>query len=634
MAVLFDAVGPSSAGAGVLSGNSLSWTHTAGAGCSHVLVACAVGGTPVADPTATYGGVAMTLLGRQNSANSTSGFAALFVLNNPPAGASTVVLTPASSGKTMNAGSVSVTGGGALGTVFKNFGAVQASSSLAVTGTTSGGLVIDAMASGAVTTYTATGSGQTLRWQKSGDSNSGAGNGCGSTSPSTGGTVTMSYTFTNDDWGLVAVEVLPAAAPNPAPQSFFPPGLFLGPTSQPKPWPGTFDDRVMPVIRSYAVGSKSAAGQPSFTVPKPAGLAVGDYLLVLQYGDADDVPASMTAPSGFGQLSAQAANSANNSPGVKAWGIVATATEVAASQFTFNSTTASDGTGIAVALQAGTYNVGTPAVFSAWTVQARIAAMAQTAPTTTGVANGLLLSTFGTDCNGTAEAYPTATLLTQVQAGALYSMSAVYVETIPAAGATGTRTVTPTPAGITVNGWIAAEVVLPPPTATATYIKTGGCGGGSGMGGAKVVTGAGITPVGSMAGVADTTAALTFPITTTAIGNAVLVGIRANSATATVTGLSGGGCTWTNLGRFGSAARGRCYEVWLGTVTSTVTGATVTATWSADMSAKVLSYFPQEFTLGMAATWAQDGAAGTSETSSTTTTLPWPSVTAAGAGEL
>lgn len=214
MAVLFDAVGPSAAGAGGLGVNSTTWTHTAGAGCSHVFVACAIGGAPTADPTATYGGVAMTLLGRQNSANSTSGFAALFVLANPPTGASTVVVTPASTNKTMNCGSVSVTGGGALGTVFTNFGLVQATSTLSVTGTTTGGLIVDAFASGAITTYTATGTGQTLRWQKSGDSNSGAGNGCGSsqTSGGAGATTIVKYSFTNDDWGNVAVEVLPSVA--------------------------------------------------------------------------------------------------------------------------------------------------------------------------------------------------------------------------------------------------------------------------------------------------------------------------------------------------------------------------------------------------------------------------------------
>ena len=142
-----------------------------------------------------------------------------------------------------------------------------------------------------------------------------------------------------------------------------------------------------------------------------------------------------------------------------------------------------------------------------------------------------------------------------------------------------------------------------------------------------------ISAVGSITGV-EATNQLTFTISTTTIGNAVLVGCRANTPSQSIDSLSGGGCTWTNIGAYFSVARGRRYEIWLGVVSTVVTNATVTVSWSGDMSTKTMAYNPQEFTNGSNSTWAVDGTASGVETSSTSTTFSWPSLTGAGSGEL
>ena len=212
-AVTVDAVGPSATGAAVGSG-AVSWTHTAGAGCSHVFVEVSFGssgGSPEATATATYGGVPMIRLGTQGSANNVNGGVAIFVLANPPAGASTVVATPGATTTASIGGSVSVFGGGGIRTPAKAFGTL-ATGSVTVTGTTPGGLVLDVVCHGSSgTVFTATGTDQTMRWSRTLNGSSAAGNAAGSTTPSTGGTTTVSYTLGPADWqGLIAVEVLPA----------------------------------------------------------------------------------------------------------------------------------------------------------------------------------------------------------------------------------------------------------------------------------------------------------------------------------------------------------------------------------------------------------------------------------------
>jgi hypothetical protein len=170
------------------------------------------GGAPEVGASCTYAGRPMTVVGTQGSNNTVNGGPAIFVLENPPAGASTVELTPGNTTTATLGGSVSVTGGGVLRGLTKAFGTASPAS-VAVPGCTVGGMVIDAVCNGATASaFTATGTGQTRRWQRAVNGSSAAGNGAGSTTPSVAGTTTVGYTIAPSDWnGAVAVEVLPAS---------------------------------------------------------------------------------------------------------------------------------------------------------------------------------------------------------------------------------------------------------------------------------------------------------------------------------------------------------------------------------------------------------------------------------------
>jgi hypothetical protein len=226
---------------------------------------------------------------------------------------------------------------------------------------------------------------------------------------------------------------------------------------------------VTPVIRSSTTGGKSANADPSITSNKPAGLVAGDYLLALYGGDADAVLSALTA-SGFTELTSQAANSGSNQPAGKVFGKVATSGDASASNFTFGASTSGDAAVILAAIQTGTYSATTPVtVLGSWTTQARTSSMQQTSPSITGVNGGLLVDVFVTDTNGTTESYPSAgpagmTLLATRQGvpSGPYVMVGAYYEALTSAAATGTNSVSPTPSGITINGWITTALVVNP----------------------------------------------------------------------------------------------------------------------------------------------------------------------------
>jgi hypothetical protein len=226
---------------------------------------------------------------------------------------------------------------------------------------------------------------------------------------------------------------------------------------------------VTPVIRSSTTGGKSANADPSITSNKPAGLVAGDYLLALYGGDADAVLSALTA-SGFTELTSQAANSGSNQPAGKVFGKVATSGDVSATDFTFGASTSGDAAVILAAIQKSTYSAATPVtVLGSWTTQARTSSMQQTAPSITGVNGGLLVDVFVTDTNGTTESYPSSgpagmTLLATRQGvpSGPYVMVGAYYEALTSAAATGTNSVSPTPSGITINGWITTALIVNP----------------------------------------------------------------------------------------------------------------------------------------------------------------------------
>lgn len=210
MAVLFDALGPSSAGAGTsgsTQATSASWSHTCSGTDRAVVVGVVVGSNGNDDlriASVTYDGSAMTSLGKVHSNNQTAGYVELFGLLNPPTGAKSVAVTLAPNSGTISAGSISVTGAGSFGTAWGAYGP-SGGPTITLTGTTSGNLIVDVAGTGAGFT----GSGQTGRWLKNTNTDSAAGNGAQSTAAA-GGSVTMSYTDISDWWAIAAVEIVAA----------------------------------------------------------------------------------------------------------------------------------------------------------------------------------------------------------------------------------------------------------------------------------------------------------------------------------------------------------------------------------------------------------------------------------------
>lgn len=236
MVAVFDAVGPSSAGATGGNVTTLSWAHTVGSGNNRLLIAgIGVGGTSVNTKTATVTWTAtgqtaqnMTSAGRvANGSGATTGFTEMFVLIAPTSGAGTVTMTlsalPATNAG-LEGGSVSfadadqTTG---IGTAVTAAPASTGSAvSATVTGTTSGNPVIDVISQGSGSAATV-GAGQTTQWQRITNSFSRAGGAACSIETSAGGSVAMTWTLTAaDGWGSVAAEVLPAAPSGPEPGRF------------------------------------------------------------------------------------------------------------------------------------------------------------------------------------------------------------------------------------------------------------------------------------------------------------------------------------------------------------------------------------------------------------------------------
>ncbi len=114
MAVVFDAVGPSSAGTGV-TGTSSSWSHTCSAASNRLLIVGVAIGVVVdggATTTVTYNGVAMTsVVARVESGGAADGYVQMFYLLAPATGANTVLVSCTQSVDIIG-GSVSFTGVG------------------------------------------------------------------------------------------------------------------------------------------------------------------------------------------------------------------------------------------------------------------------------------------------------------------------------------------------------------------------------------------------------------------------------------------------------------------------------------------------------------------------------------------
>ena len=207
-----DAVGPSSAGTHSTT-SPLTWTHICAATANLIVVGVNLSnGLFTAVTAVTYGGLACTLIpGAQVYAGNTgtAGPAQMFARFNPPTGSNTVSVTT-TGGNDVIGGSVSVIGAsGSFGTAVKGGSSGgSAAASVAVPGTTTGGIVFNMVQSGSgVTSATAPNIRQYLT---NAGTSTAADNSAMGTDPSTGGTVTPAWVLVNDTNAIVAVEILPS----------------------------------------------------------------------------------------------------------------------------------------------------------------------------------------------------------------------------------------------------------------------------------------------------------------------------------------------------------------------------------------------------------------------------------------
>ena len=159
MAVTFDAVGPNS-GAFAASGTPSSpqaWPHTCGASASLLLVAVSFDTSSsfaTVNPSATYNGVSMALIGSWQSGGSSqnAGFIAAWSMASPPTGAAHNVSIAWTGGAPdiISGGSLSFDGYSTLGTVYNSDsgGGGVTSGSATVATTTTGGICVCFMTDG------------------------------------------------------------------------------------------------------------------------------------------------------------------------------------------------------------------------------------------------------------------------------------------------------------------------------------------------------------------------------------------------------------------------------------------------------------------------------------------------------
>lgn len=220
MAVTFDALGAHGSGGAGGAGppaSPLTWSHTC-SGSDRLLLVEAVfgwGNNSGLTVSATYNGVAMTELAQVASNNGTSGQARLFALLAPDTGSNTVSLT-FSGGSTdansaIEAGSVSYNGveqsslAAAVTNVATAFGN-SANPSMVVSSATGNMVMSMLMMGGSITS-----AGDTQRWLKNVNSNTGGGNGAGSDAAGAA-SVTMDWTASSEFWGMIAANIQAVAA--------------------------------------------------------------------------------------------------------------------------------------------------------------------------------------------------------------------------------------------------------------------------------------------------------------------------------------------------------------------------------------------------------------------------------------
>jgi hypothetical protein len=209
--VTYDAVGPSASGTAGAS-SPLTWAHVNNGNAVFVGVTIYTGSSNTVTAV-TYGGVTLDPLGFVRGNNGSTGGVALYgKVGGLPTGSNTVSVS-FSDAANHNAGSVSLAGAGSLGSPLTSYGSGSTQTSASFT-TTSGGMLVGAFCFGNKDATFAASGGSTVRWSHMTSSSSSADNGAQATKASPGGAATIATTTGaySDDWGCVAVEVLPAGA--------------------------------------------------------------------------------------------------------------------------------------------------------------------------------------------------------------------------------------------------------------------------------------------------------------------------------------------------------------------------------------------------------------------------------------
>lgn len=220
MALSIDSNMPSSAGAGSTNALSLTFAFT---NTSGTLLVCAIGwgdrqfgSNTFALSSVTYNSVALTSAIVIQYDNTSDG-AALYYLLNPATGSNNLVITftggSGTNNRAIEAGCTSFVGNdtvspiGVTNSAKFDTGAGDTTPSVTLAGTSSGNIIMDAMATGSGFSST----GQTLNWSINQNVLTAGGN-AASSRAAAGGSVTMSYTVVQDYWGIVAAEIKAAAS--------------------------------------------------------------------------------------------------------------------------------------------------------------------------------------------------------------------------------------------------------------------------------------------------------------------------------------------------------------------------------------------------------------------------------------
>lgn len=215
MAVAFDASATGTHG----TTTPLSWTHTLGGSADAIVVAVDNAGSGTNNVTSVTIGASninIPLIGIES--NTGGSFTAFYGLISPPTGAQTVKVNFTGTPSDMLGGSVSFTGAGGFSATVgtQTGGASQTSDTIAVSNTTTGGMVVVSCAfGGSPNPFATTGSGGTIRVNNAVSSTFAGDNLAVGTYPSTGGgasqTVGISSGTSSDQWALLAMEMLPSA---------------------------------------------------------------------------------------------------------------------------------------------------------------------------------------------------------------------------------------------------------------------------------------------------------------------------------------------------------------------------------------------------------------------------------------